>query len=126
VSGGRHPSDAEREDAAAPVVARLVGAIESGDGAALAACYAEACTCLAEGGPIEGREEVAAHHAAVSDRLPGLASRRVTRRQQRGAHAVVGWVGWDAGGRPVGTGISTLEIRRGEVVFESYREDAAG
>ncbi|MEW6583188.1 MAG: nuclear transport factor 2 family protein [Actinomycetota bacterium] len=120
-----HPSDADREEAAAPVVARFADALTAGDEAALAACYAESCVVLVDGARLDGRAAAARHHAAAAERLQGLASRRVTRRQQHGAHAVVGWVGWDGDGRPAGTGLSTLEIRRGEVVFESYREGLA-
>lgn len=120
-----HPTDAEREEAAQPLVARWVAAIESGEPGAIAACYAEGAVLLTDGGRLDGPDEAGAHHAAIVERMPGLVARRVTRRQQQGAHAAVGWVGWDAEGDPLGTGFSTLEIRRGLVVFESYREDLA-
>ena len=70
---------------------------------------------------LKGRRE---RHVRAAERMPGLAARRVTRRQQQGAHAVVGWVGWDAGGSPVGRGLSVLEIRGGEIVFEAAEETA--
>jgi ketosteroid isomerase-like protein len=109
VSTGRHPSDADREEAAAPVVDRVVAAIEAGDAGALAACYAEGCVCLVDGARIAGREAVAAH---LAERMSASGPRRVTRRQQHGAHAVVAWEG-------AGDGLCVLEIRRGEIVFEA-------
>jgi ketosteroid isomerase-like protein len=120
-----HPTDAEREEAAAPLVARFVAALEGGDPAALAACYAEGAVVLTETGRLDGGEEAAAFHAGAASRMPGLVARRVTRRQQQGAHAAVGWVGWDAASTPVGSGFSTVEIRRGLIVFESCREETA-
>lgn len=97
-----HPSDADREKAAAPVVDRVVAAIAAGDAGVLAGCFSEGGVCLADAGRIEGRNAIAAHLPAA---LKGPAD--VTRRQQHGAHAVLGWDG----------GLCVLEIRRDEIVF---------
>lgn len=97
-----HPSDADREHAAAPVVDRVVAAIEAGDAPALAATFAGHAVCLADDGRIEGGAEL---ESRIMDALPGPAA--VIRRQQQGAHAVVGWEG----------GTLVLEIRRAAVVF---------
>lgn len=97
-----HPSDADREKAAAPVVDRVVAAIAAGDAGVLAECFSEGGVCLADVDRIEGRNAIAAHLPAV---LEGPAD--VTRRQQHGAHAVLGWDG----------GLCVLEIRRDEIVF---------
>jgi hypothetical protein len=101
VSSG-HPSDADRERAASTVVDHVVAAIETGRVALFGAVLAENCVCLVAGQKIEGKDKVVAH---LSTTLPG--AREVTRRQQQGAHAVVGWSG----------GSCVLEIRRAEVIF---------
>lgn len=101
VSSG-HPSDADRERLAAPVVDRVVAAVEAGDASALAAAFAEGCVCLADDRRLEGRSEIAPWLAEVL-----TSPAKVVRRQQQGAHSVVGWDG----------GALVLEIRRAEVVF---------
>jgi hypothetical protein len=97
-----HPTDADRERLAVPVVERVVTAIETGKPAAFSSVVASQCVCLAGGKRIEGKDAITSHLASV---LPG--AREVTRRQQHGAHAVLGWSG----------GMCTLEIRRSEIVF---------
>jgi hypothetical protein len=101
VSSG-HPSDADRERGAAPVVDRVQSAIEAGDVSALAAAFADHGVCLAGDERIEDRAEI---KRRLANALSGPS--RLVRRQQQGAHAVVGWEG----------GTLVLEIRRGEVVF---------
>ena len=122
MTGGRHPSDADREQAAAPLVDRFVGALDANDVHELKACYAEGCVLLAEDGTVEGRDRIGAHSSDLTDRFPGVARRSVVRRQQHGAHAVIGWEGRDADGAVVVRGTSVLEIRRGQVVFEALTE----
>jgi len=97
-----HPSDADREAAAAPTVDRVAAAIAAGDADVLAGCFSEGGVCLSDSERIQGRPAIAAHLRAA---LRGPVD--VTRRQQHGAHAVVGWDG----------GLCVLEIRRGEIVF---------
>lgn len=97
-----HPTDADRERAAGPVVEHVVAAIETGRVALFAAVLAEQCVCLVAGQKIEGKDKIVSY---LGTTLPG--AREVTRRQQHGAHAVVGWSG----------GSCVLEIRRAEIVF---------
>lgn len=104
-----HPSDADREKAAAPVVDRVVAAIAVGDADALAECFSEGGVCLADADRIEGRDAIAAHLAVA---LKGPAD--VTRRQQHGAHAVLGWDG----------GLCVLEVRSAEIVFAALTATA--
>jgi ketosteroid isomerase-like protein len=103
----RHPSDAERERAAAETVDRYAEAVRAGDPKALRAVLAEGCVWLVPGGRLEGADAVLGHHrAGWAARVPGpLGS--PTRRQAHGAHAVLAW----------GPSVVVVEVRRGVVVF---------
>src|SRR5262245_7537793 len=105
-AAGRHPSDAERAEAARPVLEELVRAAAAGDAAAVAACLDEDVAWLDAGGAVRGRAEAAA-------RLLGLAGEGATWAPpaQHGAHAVLGW------SAPGGPGGVAVEVRRGRVVL---------
>jgi hypothetical protein len=106
-AAGRHPSDAERAEAARPVLEALVRAAATGDAAAVEGCLDEAVTWLDADGAVAGRAEAAA-------RLLGRAGPRASwaAPSQHGAHAVLAWTGAD--GTPGGVGV---EVRRGRVVL---------
>ena len=104
---GGHPSDAERAEAALPVLESLVRAAAAGDAATVEACLDEAVTWLDAGGAVKGRAEAAAR---LLDRAGPGASWAAPR--QHGAHAVLAWTSPD--GAPGGVGV---EVRRGRVVL---------
>jgi hypothetical protein len=106
-AAGRHPSDAERAEAARPVLEELVRAAGAADAAAVAACLDEDVTWLDASGPVHGRAEAA-------ERLLRRAGEGAAWSPpvQHGAHAVLGWSAAD--GAPGGVGV---EVRRGRVVL---------
>jgi hypothetical protein len=104
---GRHPSDAERAEAARPVLEALVRAASAGEAAALAACLDEDVAWLDGRGTAAGRDEASARLLALAG--PGARWRAPS---QHGAHAVLGWTARD-GSR----GGVTVEVRRGRVVL---------
>jgi SnoaL-like domain len=104
---GRHPSDAERAEAARPILEELVRAARAGDARAVAACLDEEVVWLDAAGAVTGREESARRlleRAGEDSRWRGP--------RQHGAHAVLGWTG--AGGAEGGL---VVEVRRGRVVL---------
>ena len=106
-AAGRHPSDAERAEAARPVLEELLRAAGAGAAAALAVCLDEDVIWLDAGGAARGRAESAA-------RLLSLAGAGATWAPpvQHGAHAVLAW------SAPAGaTGGVGVEVRRGRVVL---------
>ena len=106
-AAGRHPSDAERAEAARPVLEALARAAAAGDAAAVEGCLDDAVTWLDAGGAVTGRAEAAAR---LLERAGPGASWAAPR--QHGAHAVLAWTGRD--GTPGGVGV---EVRRGRVVL---------
>jgi ketosteroid isomerase-like protein len=106
VAGGGHPSDADREAAARPVLEAVLAATMAGDRGALAACYAEDVVWLDAGGAVRGREAAADRHAAVAAGASQWAP-----LQQKGAHAVLRWTG------PDGAVAIVVEVRRERIIF---------
>jgi len=107
-AAGRHPSDADRERAALPVLEALLRAAREHDDDALAACYDEDVAWLDEHGTRRGRDAAVAAHRGIAAR-EGL---RWAPPQQQGARAVLRWRGPD-GAR----GAIVVEVRRERVVF---------
>ena len=103
---GGHPSDADREAAARPVLEAVLAATMAGDREALAACYAEDVVWLDAGGAVRGREAAADRHAAVTAGASEWAA-----LQQKGAHAVLRWIARD------GPGAIVVEVRRERIIF---------
>ena len=106
MAAGGHPSDADRETDARPVLDAALAATMAGDREALAACYAEDVVWLDAGGAVRGREAAADRHAAVAAGASEWAA-----PQQKGAHAVLRWTG------PDGTGAIVVEVRRERIIF---------
>jgi hypothetical protein len=106
-AAGRHPSDAERAEAARPVLEALVRAAAGGDAAGVAACLDEDVTWLDAAGAVTGRDEAAARLLACAG-----ARARWAAPSQHGAHAVIGWIA--PGGSRGGV---SVEVRRGRVVL---------
>ena len=116
MAAARHPSDADRERAAAPVIERYRVAVTSGDDDALLAVLAAGCVWLAESGRLDGPDAVVAHHLARRSAWPSDARLEWTRAQPHGAHAALAWrVG--ANDAEVERGLVVLEVRRDAVVF---------
>lgn len=116
MAASRHPSDADRERAAAPVLERYRAAVSAGDGDALRTVLADGCVWLAEAGRLEGLEAVAAHHAAQQAARPPGARVQWTRTQPQGAHAALGYAVHD-GDRVTERGLVVVEVRRETIVF---------
>jgi hypothetical protein len=105
-AAGRHPSDAERAEAARPVLAELVAAAAAGDAGGVAACLDEDVVWLGPAGSAAGRDEAAQRLLAAAgggDWAPPV---------QHGAHALLAWIAGD-GAR----GGVVVEVRRGRVVL---------
>ena len=107
-TAGRHPSDAERAEAARPVLEELVRGAGAGDADAVAACLDEDVTWLDRAGSVHGRAAAAARLLE----LPGEGAAWAP-PVQHGAHAVLAWSG------PAGLGGVGVEVRRGRVVLVS-------
>ena len=112
-TGPRHPTDAERERAAAGTVERYADAVRAADAEALRAVLAEGCVWLAPAGRLEGAGAVVAHHLATWAARDAGALGPPTRRQAHGAHALLAW----------GPSAVVVEVRRAAVVFGA---DAGG
>ncbi len=107
MAAGGHPSDADREAAARPVLEAALAATRAGDREALAACYAEDVVWLDAGGAARGREAAVDRHSAIAAGASGWAP-----LQQKGAHAVLRWAG---AGRE--RGAIVVEVRRERIIF---------
>ena len=107
MAAGGHPSDADREAAARPVLEAVLAATRAGDREALAACYAEDAVWLDAEGAARGRDAAAGRHAAAAAGASEWAA-----LQQKGAHAVLRWTG-------AGTerGAIVVEVRRERIIF---------
>lgn len=108
---GGHPSDAERAEAALPVLVAAIEASTARDGAALAACYSGDAAWLAEDGVATGAE-AAARHAAVAAVATEWAA-----PQQLGAKAVLRWARRDDADAVEAHGAIVVEVRRGAIIF---------
>jgi hypothetical protein len=106
-AAGRHPSDAERAEAARPVLEDLVRAAAAADADGVAACLGEDVVWLAPAGAVTGRGEAARRMLEAAGEGAAWAPPR-----QHGAHAVLGWSALD-GSR----GGVVVEVRRGRVVL---------
>ena len=107
MAAGGHPSDADREVAARPVLEAALAASAARDRDALAACYAEDVVWLDAGGVTRGRDAAADRHAGIAAVASGWAP-----LQQKGAHAVLRWA---ATGGAVGAIV--VEVRRERIIF---------
>jgi ketosteroid isomerase-like protein len=107
VAAGGHPSDADREAGARPVLEAVLAASTSRDRAALAASYAEDVVWLDADGAVRGRDAAADRHAAIAAEASGWGP-----LQQKGAHAVLRWSG-EGGAR----GAIVVEVRRERIIF---------
>lgn len=104
---GRHPSDADRAEAARPVLEALLMAVRDGDAAGLGACLDDEVVWLDAAGAVRGREEAVTRLLGIAGRAAGWSAPR-----QHGAHAVLRWRGpGDSAGGVV------VEARRGRVVL---------
>jgi hypothetical protein len=109
VSGtaGRHPSDADRAEAARPLLDELLRAARAGDARALGACLDDEVVWLEAAGPARGRDAAVQRLLAIAGHGADWAP-----PQQHGAHAVLRWRAPDGAG-----GALVLEVRRGRVVL---------
>lgn len=108
---GGHPSDADREEAALPVLVAAIGAATARDPAALAACYAEDAAWLADDGVERGAQAVARHVAVAATATEWAAP------QQLGAKAVLRWARRDEADAVEAHGAIVVEVRRGRIIF---------
>lgn len=107
MTGGGHPSDADRERRSAPVVAAALGALKRADGPALAALLRDDVAWLGPDGRADGPDAaLAAHRVAV-------AGREWADPQLKGAHAVLRWADADGGAR----GALVVEVRGEHLVL---------
>lgn len=105
---GGHPTDAEREAGALPVLLAVVGAARAGDADTLRQSYADDAVWLAPAGTLHGADAAAARHleiAALADEWD--------EPQQQGAKAALRWT---AGGGAT-RGAVVVEVRRGRIIF---------
>lgn len=102
-----HPSDADREAKALPVLVALIDAARAGDAAALEALYREDVAWLEDGLDLSGPAQAAARHLQIAR---GAADWDPP--QQAGAKAVLRWTTAD-GAR----GAMVVEVRGDRVVF---------
>ena len=105
----RHPTDADREAAARPVIAALLRALETRDPAAVTALLRDDAAWLSGDGTDAGDAARGRARAFLADDQ----GRRWADAQQRGAHAVLRW-GATTTGR---VGALVIEIRGGTVVL---------
>lgn len=104
-----HPTDADREAAARPLLAQALAALHAGDMGRFAGLMRDDATWLSSDGRFSGAD--AAGHArtfAASDRW-------WAEPQQKGAHAVLRW-GSSEGDIPA-AGALVLETRAGAIVL---------
>lgn len=102
-----HPTDAQRETDALPVLLEVVGAARDRDAAGLRAAYADDAVWLGPDGHVTGADAAAARHLAVAERAESWAP-----PQQQGAKAALRWTG-DGGAH----GAVVVEVRRGRIIF---------
>jgi ketosteroid isomerase-like protein len=105
-AAGGHPSDADREAAALPVLEAAIAAARDRDAAALLAVYDDDAVWLADGETVRGGAAAAERHLAVATAADGWAD-----AQQHGARAALRWSAGDARGAII------VEVRRGRIIF---------
>ena len=103
---GRHPSDADRERGALPVLTAAVRAAHDRDLAALRELYADDAVWLDPAGTVRGGDEAAAAHLRIAERAGAWSP-----PPQQGAKAALRWTSPDA------TGAIVVEVRRGRIIF---------
>lgn len=106
VEAGRHPSDAQRAQAAIGVLREAIRAAGAGDRGALAACYADEVVWLDDGAAHRGPDDAATAHLALA--------RGATwdPPQQQGAKAALRLTSADGRRRAL-----VVEVRRARIVF---------
>lgn len=105
----RHPTDADREAIARPIVAALLRALETRDPAAMAALLREDAAWLWGEGTDAGHAARGRARAFFADDQ----GRRWADPQQRGAHAVLRWGDTVTGA----VGALVVEVRGGNIVL---------
>jgi hypothetical protein len=107
VTAGGHPTDADREHDALPVLEAVLEASRGRDIGALAELYDDAVVWLAPDATVRGRAGALERHAQIAARAVEWSS-----PQQHGARAALRWV--DGAGR---VSAIVVEIRRGRIIF---------
>jgi ketosteroid isomerase-like protein len=103
-----HPTDAQREADALPVLLAAVGAARARDLDGLRQSYADDAVWLAPGETLRGADAAAGRHLAIAERAEAW-----DEPQQQGAKAALRWTG---GGGAL-TGAVVVEVRRGRIIF---------
>ena len=106
-AAGGHPTDADRERDALPVLEAVLAASRARDVAALAELYDDSVVWLAPDATVRGRAAALERHAAIAAQAVEWAS-----PQQHGARAALRWV--DGAGR---VSAIIVEVRRGRIIF---------
>lgn len=107
-----HPTDADREAAARPVLDAVLAASAAADGDALAALYDEDASWLGPEGTARGRDAAAERHLVIATRATGWSE-----PQQKGAHAVLRWARVAADGSEEERGAIVVEVRRERIIL---------
>jgi ketosteroid isomerase-like protein len=102
-----HPTDAQREADALPVLLAAVGAARARDLDGLRQSYADDAVWLAPDGHVTGAADAAARHLAIAERAASWDA-----PQQQGAKAALRWTGDDGA-----HGAVVVEVRRGRIIF---------
>ncbi|MGE0027471.1 MAG: nuclear transport factor 2 family protein [Thermoleophilia bacterium] len=105
---GGHPTDAQREADALPVLLAVVGAARAGDADTLRQSYAEDAVWLAPGRSLHGADAAAARHLEIA-----ALAEEWDEPQQQGAKAALRWTG----GGGASHGAVVVEVRRGRIIF---------
>ncbi len=105
---GGHPTDADREAAALPVLLAAVGAARARDLGDLRQSYADDAVWLAPGGTLHGGDAAAARHLEIA-----ALAESWDEPQQQGAKAALRW----SGGGGATHGAVVVEVRRGRIIF---------
>ncbi len=108
---GGHPSDADRERSALPVLTAAIEAAGERDADALAACYDDDAVWLAGDGLARGADAVARHREIAASASEWEAP------QQHGARAVLRWVHRGDDGAVDARGAIVVEVRRERIIF---------
>lgn len=107
MTAGGHPSDADRERDALPVLEAVLDASRARDIGALAELYDDDVAWLAPDVTVRGRAAALERHAQIAARAVEWSS-----PQQHGARAALRWV--DGAGRVAAL---VVEVRRGRIIF---------
>jgi ketosteroid isomerase-like protein len=102
-----HPTDAQREADALPVLLAVVAAARAGDADTLRQSYADDAVWLTRGGTLRGADAAADRHREIA-----ALAEEWDEPQQAGAKAALRWSG--GGGAH---GAVVVEVRRGRIIF---------